>query len=137
MAISAHVSNTGYEFLIKQGYPLPSLRTIQMKKADLNIRPGIMTTVIDVMEQQYTAANAKKEERHAVIMIDETTIKPVVNHAKDGYVTGFVSKEMYTEDQLNAMTETEKHATHMYVFMVKFYLQTPSNQLHSTSRIIL
>lgn len=120
MAISAHVSNTGYEFLIKQGYPLPCLRTIQLKKADMNIRPGIMTSVLDVMEQQYAAANASEDERHAVIMVDETAIKPVINIAKDGYVTGYVSKDMYTDVQFNAMTEKDKHATHMYVFMVKF-----------------
>ena len=63
-----------YEDLIKDGYPLPCVRTLQKRTEHLKFDPGVFDDVIKMMGEKITNTNSKFE-RFFTLALDEVALK--------------------------------------------------------------
>lgn len=64
----------GYEELIKEGYPLPSIRTLQRRLQNLKFDCGILNEVFDFLKIKVESFEA--HEMDCVLVLDEMAITP-------------------------------------------------------------
>ena len=88
-----HCGRTGYQFLLEQGFPLPSISTLQRALRNLVVKPGIcphpfelLSLNIEAMKKEENDANGDEEEGgedpsgmvEAVLGLDECSIKQLL-----------------------------------------------------------
>lgn len=62
----------GYNFLIREGYPLPSLVTLRKRLQGLDFEPGVLNEVFLFMKEKVKSFSA--QERECELVIDEMAI---------------------------------------------------------------
>lgn len=66
--------NNGYQELLKQGYPLPSVRTLQRRLQTLKFDSGIVDEVFQFLKIKVQCFES--HERDCTLVLDEMTITP-------------------------------------------------------------
>lgn len=97
---------SGYEELLRQGLPYPSVRTLQRKLQNLNFDSGILSEVFDFLKVKMDTLGTM--ERDCMLVLDEMAIRPSTT-----YDTSL--KKMFGTVTLPNHTGT---ATHVLVFML-------------------
>lgn len=97
---------TGYDLLLKQQQPLPSLRTLRRKMEVVDFEPGILTEVFENLKIK--VSELKQEERECCLTLDEMSITASVEYDNSsGRVLGDVT-----------LPDHKGIATHGLVFML-------------------
>lgn len=100
---------SGYQELLKQGYPLPALRTLRRKLEKIRFSPGILHEVFEFLKLKVD--NFKNNhERECVIVIDEMAITP-----SKSYDT---ATKVYLGDVNLPCHSSDVSATHALVIML-------------------
>lgn len=93
---------TGYELLLKQHQPLPSIRTLQRRMKTLSFKPGVLSQVFGFMKLK--VKEMREEERICCLTIDEMSITPTVEYdASSGKLLGNVTLPNHTGNATHAM----------------------------------
>ena len=74
---------SGYNHLRSKGFPLPSLRTIQRRVANIDFRPGILTEVFEMLKPK--VKSMPENERVCSLTIDAMSIKPSTQYDKSSH----------------------------------------------------
>ena len=83
---------SGYQLLLQQSYPLPSVRTLQRRLKTVSFRPGILDQVFIYL--QLKVKQPCEEEQVCFLTLDETSISPCVEYdPSSGQLLGYVSLE--------------------------------------------
>ena len=98
--------NNGYKELLQQGFPLPSIRTLQRRLQNLKFDSGVLYEVFEFLKIKVEAFEL--HERDCVLVLDEMAITP-------GNVFD-TSLNKYFEDV--TLPEHTGIATHVLVFML-------------------
>ena len=70
----------GYEHLRKEGYPLPSYRTLCSRVESAQFRPGLQTDVMEWLQVKIT--DMPEIGRDCVLALDEMQLRPTVEYDK-------------------------------------------------------
>ena len=97
---------TGYETLLEQNYPLPSISTLYRRSSHIRFEPGVLTEVFDLLKHKAESMNTF--EKLCTITLDEMKIK-------EGY--GYCPKTGHCYGKVN-LPNHEGDATHALVFMM-------------------
>lgn len=65
---------TGYEELLQQGMPLPSLRTLRRKLKNLKFESGISNEMFEFLK--FKASNFQNNDKECGLVMDEISITP-------------------------------------------------------------
>jgi len=76
--ISLRYKNNTYECLRNRGFPLPATRTLQSWTSKIDLKPGILFPVINLLKQEFEFAEELK--RQCVISFDEVSIDSGVEY---------------------------------------------------------
>lgn len=98
--------NNGYNELLRQDYPLPSLRTLQRKLHHIKFDSGILDEVFQFMKIK--VQNFESHERDCMLVLDEMAITP-------GYIFDSSMNKYFGDATLPHHSGT---ATHVLVFML-------------------
>ena len=63
----------GYELLLSQGQPLPSMRSLRRRMEVVSMEPGILSEVFELLKLKVTALNTK--ERECCLTLDEMSLR--------------------------------------------------------------
>ena len=97
---------SGYNLLLQQGYPLPSVRTLQRRMESLTFMPGILSQVFYYLGLK--VSELKEEERICCLTLDEMAITSNIEYdASTSQVLGNITLPDHTG-----------YATHGLVFML-------------------
>ena len=70
--------SSGYKLLLKQGYPLPSERTLQRRLQNISFQPGVLTHVFELLKLKVQGLT--KEERLCCLTLDEMSLTQKVEY---------------------------------------------------------
>ena len=76
----------GYKFMLKQGFPLPSIRTLQRRIENIKFKPGILNDVFNLMESK--VKSMREDEKLCALLLDEMSVKESVEYdsANDQFI---------------------------------------------------
>lgn len=104
----------GYQYLISKGWPLPSNVTLSERQARLQIKEGFLDVIFEESLESLRDVGHNIESLEAVLVIDETAIKPQVTvDPKTGNFKGYVSQHLVAE-------RSDVVADHAFVVMLRF-----------------
>ena len=98
---------TGYNYLIKSGFPLPSLPTLNDRIKNIIFKPGIIEDVFFMLKAKVTTL--KEHEKNCILLLDEMAIEQYSDYSKGG-------------DEFTGQVTLPYHsgmATHALAFMVR------------------
>lgn len=94
---------TGYQELLAQNQPLPSIRTLERRVEDIKFNSGILHEVIETMAIKVQAMN--KKERDCVLVLDEMSLTENTEYdVKTGSFIGEVTLPGHTGIASHALT---------------------------------
>lgn len=103
--------SSGYEQMLKENYPLPSIRTLTRHVEFFKFVPGkIISELIDFLKLKISFAN--KVHRHCLLVLDEMKITPIVTY--DTSTEMMIGKVTLKDKKLSC----EDKVTHGLVFML-------------------
>ncbi|KAG8232011.1 hypothetical protein J437_LFUL011952 [Ladona fulva] len=100
----------GYNLLLDSGYPLPSERTHRRRLENINFCPGVLKEIFPSLGRKVQLMSPL--ERHAVLMLDEMSIKPALEF--DASVGRIIGNSTLKDSQNKEYSLT----THALVFML-------------------
>ncbi len=81
---------SGYDDLLKHGFPLPALRTLQKRTEHIQFESGVLTEVFDMLEQKALTLN--EQERWCSLTMDEMSIRKSIDYdVKSDSFMGYVT----------------------------------------------
>ena len=69
---------TGYNLLLSQGYPLPTIRTLQKRTAKISFEPGIAEDIFFLLKTK--VATMDELDKECVILMDEMNLQSELNY---------------------------------------------------------
>ncbi|PIK41368.1 hypothetical protein BSL78_21778 [Apostichopus japonicus] len=97
---------SGYDLLLRQNLPYPSIRTLQRRMQNVAFRPGILSQVFEFLELK--VSNMRPEERICSLTLDEMALSTSIEYdVSSGRLLGDVT-----------LPDHSGTATHALVFMI-------------------
>ena len=116
---------SGYEFLLKQGMELPSVRTLQLKVQDLKFKSGILKEVFEMLKSK--TSRLTSYERKTVLCLDEMTILPGESYDSNAdEIVGKVTLPNHSGDATHALVFMLAGISHHWKQTVAYYF-TPNS----------
>lgn len=107
LSIKFSCGNAGYEELLNQNHPLPSLRTLRRKIQNLQFQSGILHEVLQFLKIKINLLS-RPEEKHCVLLLDEMSITAACEY--DNGDNAFIGNV--------TLPSHHGEATHALVFML-------------------
>ncbi|XP_048515815.1 uncharacterized protein LOC125502128 [Athalia rosae] len=79
LKIKFSCGNNGYKEILKQKFPLPSLRTLSRRMQHISFSSGIQSDIFDLLKTKFEHVE-HEHERQYVIVFDEMSIQPAKVH---------------------------------------------------------
>ncbi len=70
--------STGYDDLLKAGYPLPAITTLKKRTEHIKFESGILPEVFQMMSQKVSSMNS--QETWCALTMDEMSLKPSIDY---------------------------------------------------------